>query len=426
SQEEYNTKEKRGQTTRLIINRNRLEGKLDLSDFINLELLDCQDNNLTLLNASSCSKLTYLDCHDNLLTNLSFLKIYVNLEDLRVRNNNFVGSLDCLSDMKKLKELFINDTDIDRGLEYLPKSLNTFFCPSIKRPEARVTVKIDKKIDLMTSPLLPPQLIGEISGNKSLRKAVQTCKEAIKDKENEIPKMRQYYSNTELTLIALNDEIGDISNIDLMDVLRKASYTDVGKYNSRSEFNRGTKKIVTPVGWVYYRDGYSKNDKVEMTLSQALKAIKNRGRGIPIDGIYSILEPIGYALPEYYPIEVIKENLSDGRKVVEYREKNENGSTNIEGGMDIKIINDERESMIFKEEGIGLCDVTDYIIKETSPNIHKLEGVKVKDEESNEIIEVPLLGTQDTLNLAEKDKYLVVFDIGVELGNEKLQTNSYS
>ncbi|CAG8692104.1 9501_t:CDS:2 [Ambispora gerdemannii] len=110
--------------------------------------------------------------------------------------------------------------------------------------------------------------------------------------------------------------------------------------------------------------------------------------------------------------------LSDGRKI------DENGSTNVEGGMEIKIINDERESMIFKEEGIGLCDVTDYIIKEASPNIHKLEGgfetdeglyrkeVKVKDEESNEIIEVPLLGTQATLNLAKKDKYLVVFDIG--------------
>jgi len=30
--------------------------------------------------------------------------------------------------------------------------------------------------------------------------------------------------------------------------LNQSSYTDVGKYNSRSEFNKGTKKIATPVG----------------------------------------------------------------------------------------------------------------------------------------------------------------------------------
>jgi hypothetical protein len=33
--------------------------------------------------------------------------------------------------------------------------------------------------------------------------------------------MRQYYSNAEATLIALNDELGDIKNIDLVDILRK-------------------------------------------------------------------------------------------------------------------------------------------------------------------------------------------------------------
>jgi hypothetical protein len=31
-----------------------------------------------------------------------------------------------------------------------------------------------------------------------------------------------------------------------------------------------------------------------MTLGQALKAIKNRGRGMPVDGIYSILGLLSY------------------------------------------------------------------------------------------------------------------------------------
>ncbi|CAI2201720.1 11909_t:CDS:2, partial [Funneliformis geosporum] len=77
---------------------------------------------------------------------------------------------------------------------------------------------------------------------------IQEGEEATKDKENEIPKMRQYYSNAEVTLIALDDEVGDVNNTSLIDILtlNQASYTDVGKYNSRNEFNKGTKKIATP------------------------------------------------------------------------------------------------------------------------------------------------------------------------------------
>src|SRR5213080_5010172 len=80
--------------------------------------------------------------------------------------------------------------------------------------------------------------------------------------------------------------------------LNQVSYVDGGKYESRSQFQKGTKKIATPVGWVYYRDGYDENDKVEMTLNQALKGIKNRGRSVPVDGIYSILGLLSYGNDE--------------------------------------------------------------------------------------------------------------------------------
>jgi len=33
--------------------------------------------------------------------------------------------------------------------------------------------------------------------------------------------MRQYYNNAAVTLIAMNDELGDLSNIDLMELLSK-------------------------------------------------------------------------------------------------------------------------------------------------------------------------------------------------------------
>jgi len=50
---------------------------------------------------------------------------------------------------------------------------------------------------------------------------IQSGKAAKKDKEQEIPKMRQYYGNAEATLIAMNDELGDTSDIDLIDILGK-------------------------------------------------------------------------------------------------------------------------------------------------------------------------------------------------------------
>ena len=49
-QEEYNTKEKRELVKKLYISNRRLEGKLDLLDFVNLEGLDCTCNNLTSIN----------------------------------------------------------------------------------------------------------------------------------------------------------------------------------------------------------------------------------------------------------------------------------------------------------------------------------------------------------------------------------------
>ena len=69
SQEQYNTKEKRSKEIKLDIgnwdykngrvksNREKLEGELDLNDFVNLEELFCYDNKLTSLKLDNCSKL---------------------------------------------------------------------------------------------------------------------------------------------------------------------------------------------------------------------------------------------------------------------------------------------------------------------------------------------------------------------------------
>src|SRR4051812_27354030 len=53
-------------------------------------------------------------------------------------------------------------------------------------------------------------------------------------------------------------------------------------------------KVATPLGWAYFKNGYSPEDKVSLSLNQALREIKNRKRTLAIDGIYSILGLLPY------------------------------------------------------------------------------------------------------------------------------------
>lgn len=124
--EDYN--KTRTQITSLDIRRENLEDPLDLSDFTNLEKLDCLFNNLTSLNVSKCDKLKKLDCASNYLSqipyltnpeqltsldisynnfppqDLSIFSQFKNLEYLRIDSNPFTGSLEPLKDLK-LREL---------------------------------------------------------------------------------------------------------------------------------------------------------------------------------------------------------------------------------------------------------------------------------------------------------------------------------
>jgi Leucine-rich repeat (LRR) protein len=47
---------------------------LDLSDFVNLELLNCPNNKLTSLNLSNCPKLTHLVCKNNKIDSFDLTK----------------------------------------------------------------------------------------------------------------------------------------------------------------------------------------------------------------------------------------------------------------------------------------------------------------------------------------------------------------
>src|SRR2546421_11971463 len=92
SQEEYNTKEKREKVKELDISRKELEEDLDLSDFANLENLNCSYNQLTTVNLINCSQLKLLNCGSNKLTNLDLTKSR-KLERISC-NDNYLNSFD--------------------------------------------------------------------------------------------------------------------------------------------------------------------------------------------------------------------------------------------------------------------------------------------------------------------------------------------
>jgi Heterokaryon incompatibility protein (HET) len=183
----------------------------------------------------------------------------------------------------------------------------------------------------------------------------ENTKEEQAEMEQEVSKMRQYYSNSAVTLIAIQTELGSedknpeeilkkvirsdwfsrswtfqegwlskhtIFMFDncLIDgsllankwVLGQPSYTDGAKFSSLLE--EGSQKTATPLGWTYYKEGYSEEDGVSFSLNQALRAIKNRGRYLPIDGIYSILG----LLPYGDKVEVNYKKGKDGKCIREY------------------------------------------------------------------------------------------------------------
>jgi hypothetical protein len=66
--------------------------------------------------------------NERLKENLSFLVSFEGLITLNLENCPFYGSLEPLKNMEKLKKIFISNTDISEGLEYLPDNCQEFYC----------------------------------------------------------------------------------------------------------------------------------------------------------------------------------------------------------------------------------------------------------------------------------------------------------
>lgn len=108
-----------------------------------LEIIFVSNNLISYFNYQACNPATITQLH--LWNNNSLYRVNIvvfshltNLESLRIgadrkietekdNYNPFYGSLKSLKDLIKLKELSIDNTDIDKGLEYLPESLEKFY-----------------------------------------------------------------------------------------------------------------------------------------------------------------------------------------------------------------------------------------------------------------------------------------------------------
>ncbi|CAG8805606.1 32746_t:CDS:2, partial [Gigaspora margarita] len=164
------------QIIKLHISSKNLQGELDLSDFVNLKVLDCRDEKLTSLNLSNCSQLEKIYCSDNLLTNLALPTNPTNLKGLYLENNNFpeqdlsflvpysnLEEINYLSGMKKLKSLCIRDTDINKvNIEKLPRSLEGIYFDADKKLNRKLTEiisELDKNEEVVLKSLTSSQNI---------------------------------------------------------------------------------------------------------------------------------------------------------------------------------------------------------------------------------------------------------------------------
>jgi len=127
---------------------------LDLNNLTQLEVIELNDNYLNNFNCSTLNpeKLTYLNLSANNLPkqNLSVFSRFTNLESLWIGNDNkkhlqqniynkFIGSLDYLSGMKQLRQLHIDNTDLNEvNIDKLPQNLERIDHSTNLRPDCKL------------------------------------------------------------------------------------------------------------------------------------------------------------------------------------------------------------------------------------------------------------------------------------------------
>jgi len=322
------------------------------------------------------------------------------------------------------------------------------------------------------------------------------------EKATEVPKMGQYYSNAAVTLVGIQTKAKtNEEEIDLLDILKLITCSEwfsrswtfqegwLSKWTlfmfddilvdgremaalwvfqqpahagiSFAKTEKGLKKVATPIGWVHYQKGYKPKDRVSLRLHEVLREIKSRGRGNPVDGIYSTLGLLPYGNDkeikvDYKPRECSKclggveakdcQHDEVHKKWATYTTKDleerllhimqiaikngygeplawhgigngwlpqisDKGSTTIEGGIKIDYISQNKEEVIQKDGSLKIIG-SEYIVVRSSETMSRWDqsssiesgarerktGVVVNDKEE----EIELSGTKTLLSLMSK------------------------
>jgi len=93
----------KGKVKKWLIHDSTLKGDLNLTEFTNLQILNCSGHELTGLNVSGCRYLAELDCQNNKLNNLNFSNC-PNLEKINCDFNKYLKEID-ISDCLNLTEI---------------------------------------------------------------------------------------------------------------------------------------------------------------------------------------------------------------------------------------------------------------------------------------------------------------------------------
>ncbi|WNE41386.1 MAG: hypothetical protein AM1032_000126 [Mycoplasmataceae bacterium] len=196
---------KRNEIKHLKIESKKVFGVLDISDFQNLEELECSFNLITEIILPTINKLEEISIINNPLKKINFsalnpetfkfiniwnnnldnvdIDVFSNLNKLmrihignssieRIQEgiyNRVHGSLKSLKELKNLVGLYIQNTDINDGVEYLPNCHCEIFYSTEKRPNCKL-VEIEEAI-ARRSMNYHPKLI-DLEKNKS-----ETCEE---------------------------------------------------------------------------------------------------------------------------------------------------------------------------------------------------------------------------------------------------------
>lgn len=369
--------------------------ELDIKKCSNLCELDCHNNQLTELDLTGNNKIYSLEC-GNLWIAIKDIEGSILLGDITTGGYSNVSirlnKSDCATFVSKIPSEFLEISEIIKEnyeikeVNYekvYPKILfdekliaNSLFLEEF--PIKLFNIKIKEVEEAKKNPEIknyailsyvwgnPGEVTNDIlnipqyknklnpSGYKSLYKAFQTCKllgidylwidqlcidqNSVDEKNQEVPKMGKYYSNSSVTLIAIHANVNIIKNnkLDLLKIIELIiksewftrswtfqegflskhtifmfdNYLVDGRvlssawaikqtsseniYNNLGEFSESQRKIATPLGQTFCRIVSSGDTRPTLSLCEALMMVRKRKRYLPIDGIYSILGLLPY------------------------------------------------------------------------------------------------------------------------------------